>query len=109
MSRARKRRKNMWVNEINDLIRGASGGFLFGIPLLYTMEVWWIGSRASSQMVMLTLALLFVVVLLLNRTEGFRLRSSLPNSPPYDAFTDTVEAVLTKRTEAGHSVKRSFR
>ncbi|MEC4818856.1 MAG: TIGR02587 family membrane protein, partial [Scytonema sp. PMC 1069.18] len=89
----RTRGKSQWASEINDLIRGASGGFLFGIPLLYTMEVWWIGSRATPQMVMLTLVILFLVVLLLNRTEGFRLRRSYPNSPPYDAFTDTVEAM----------------
>ncbi|WP_445242313.1 DUF2391 family protein [Microcoleus sp. S13_C5] len=32
-----KRRKNQLLNELNDIIRGASGGFLFGIPLLYKL------------------------------------------------------------------------
>ena len=33
-----------WKQELQEIISGASGGFLFGIPLLYTMEVWFIGS-----------------------------------------------------------------
>ncbi|MBW4625464.1 MAG: TIGR02587 family membrane protein [Brasilonema octagenarum HA4186-MV1] len=91
MSIGRKRRKNVWKNEINDIIRGACGGFLFGIPLLYTMEVWWIGSLAKPSMIMLAIALMFLVVFLLNRTEGFR--RSKRNSPPYGSLTDTIEAM----------------
>ncbi|MBW4594989.1 MAG: TIGR02587 family membrane protein [Brasilonema angustatum HA4187-MV1] len=91
MSIGRKRRKNVWKNDINDIIRGACGGFLFGIPLLYTMEVWWIGSLAKPSMIMLAIALMFLVVFLLNRTEGFR--RSKRNSPPYGSLTDTIEAM----------------
>jgi len=32
-----------WGNELNDLVRALSGTFLFGAPLLFTMEMWWIG------------------------------------------------------------------
>ncbi|NJM72952.1 MAG: TIGR02587 family membrane protein [Scytonema sp. RU_4_4] len=92
MGVGRKCRKNVWAREINDIIRGACGGFLFGIPLLYTMEVWWIGSIAKPSMIMLAIALIFLVVFLLNRTEGFRTRSRR-NLPPYGAVTDTVEAI----------------
>jgi putative integral membrane protein (TIGR02587 family) len=91
MGVGRKRKKNVWINEINDIIRGACGGFLFGIPLLYTMEVWWIGSLAKPSMIMLAIALMFLVVFFLNRTEGFR--KSKRNSPPYGAVTDTIEAM----------------
>jgi hypothetical protein len=45
------RKKNVWASEI--IIRGACGGFLFGIPLLYTMEVWWVGSLAKPPVVKL--------------------------------------------------------
>ena len=55
MGVGRKRKKNVWINEINDIIRGVCGGFLFGIPLLYTMEVWWIGSLAKPSMIMLAI------------------------------------------------------
>ncbi|MBW4631505.1 MAG: TIGR02587 family membrane protein [Iphinoe sp. HA4291-MV1] len=91
MSVGRKRRKNLWANEINDIIRGACGGFLFGIPLLYTMEVWWIGSLAKPSIIMLAIALMFLVVFLLNQTEGFRKRRS--KCPPSEAAIDTVEAI----------------
>ncbi|GAB4465846.1 MAG: hypothetical protein OHK0037_21040 [Elainellaceae cyanobacterium] len=29
----------MWQIELDDLMRGIAGGFLFGAPFLYTMEV----------------------------------------------------------------------
>jgi len=82
-------RSNQWQKEIQDLIRGASGGFLFGIPLLYTMEVWWIGS--SVKMVRLLLAMIFTlaIVLLLNRTAGFR---KAVNTTLQDECMDTIEA-----------------
>lgn len=88
---AKSRKKKICVREINDIIRGSCGGFLFGIPLLYTMEVWWIGSRAKPPVVMLAIALMFVVVFLLNRTEGFKRPKR--NCPPYQSITDTVEAI----------------
>ena len=88
---ARKSQKNVWRNEINDIIRGACGGFLFGIPLLYTMEVWWIGSLVKPQLMMMAIAFMFIVVYLLNLTEGFRKRrySWLTTQ----AAMDTVEAI----------------
>lgn len=35
-------------NEVNDLLRGLAGGLIFGMPLLYTMEVWHHGMSFSS-------------------------------------------------------------
>ncbi|MEH1967195.1 TIGR02587 family membrane protein [Nostoc sp.] len=88
---ATKRQKNVWRSEINDIIRGACGGFLFGIPLLYTMEVWWIGSLAKPQLMMMAIAFMFIVVYLLNQTEGFRKRRYSWLAP--QAAMDTVEAI----------------
>lgn len=85
-----KRRSTAWATEINDLVRGACGGFLFGIPLLYTMEVWWIGSMAPPPRIMMAIVGTFMAVFWLNRTEGFRKTS---RSRPYEALTDTVEAM----------------
>lgn len=72
--RTRKKhlRSNSWSREFDDIVRGVSGGFLFGIPLLYTMEVWWIGSEISPPVMLSLLTTTFVIVFLLNRTEGFR-------------------------------------
>ena len=36
-----------WRKEFDDFIRALSGGFLFGVPLLYTMEMGWIGSYSA--------------------------------------------------------------
>ncbi|AFY34742.1 TIGR02587 family membrane protein [Calothrix sp. PCC 7507] len=86
-----KRKQNIWNSEINDIIRGACGGFLFGIPLLYTMEVWWVGSQAKPQLMMLAIALTFIVVFLLNQTEGFRKRRR--KSRIDQTIIDTIEAI----------------
>jgi putative integral membrane protein (TIGR02587 family) len=88
---ATRRKKNSWKSEINDIIRGTCGGFLFGIPLLYTMEVWWIGSLAKPRLMMMAIALMFAVVFLLNQTEGFRKRRYRWRT--YEAVIDTVEAI----------------
>ncbi|WP_298904140.1 TIGR02587 family membrane protein [uncultured Nostoc sp.] len=88
---ATKRQKNVWMSAVNDIIRGACGGFLFGIPLLYTMEVWWIGSLAKPQLMMMAIALMFIVVYLLNQTEGFRKRRY--SWLDHQAVMDTVEAI----------------
>lgn len=71
-------------------MRGASGGFLFGIPLLYTMEVWWIGSFTPPERMLVALATTFLVVLLLNRTAGFR---STQDVHLIDAAIDSIEAL----------------
>jgi putative integral membrane protein (TIGR02587 family) len=79
-----------WADELNEVVRGASGGMLFGIPLLYTMEVWWIGSFTSPPRMLAVLAASFVVVLLLNRTGGFRSTKDIRLA---DALRDSVEAL----------------
>lgn len=90
MNKAKKHRKNQWKNELNDIIRGASGGFLFGIPLLYTMEVWWIGSHTEPAQMLGAIATTFAVVFLLIRTEGFRKTKDIGWR---DAVKDSVEAI----------------
>lgn len=85
-----KRFKQQWRTEFEDVIRGASGGFLFGIPLLYTMEVWWIGSFISPLRMVLALVFTFLIVFFLNQTAGFRRQSSVSVE---DAIVDTVEAM----------------
>ncbi|MGB6296839.1 MAG: TIGR02587 family membrane protein [Rivularia sp. (in: cyanobacteria)] len=87
----KKHQKNIWRSELNDIVRGGCGGFLFGIPLLYTMEVWWIGSSATPAMMLIALVLTFIVVYLLMRTEGFRKPKRF--NRPYQEITETVEAM----------------
>ncbi|MBD2018772.1 TIGR02587 family membrane protein [Leptolyngbya sp. FACHB-36] len=85
-----KKRSTMWSTELDDLVRGASGGFLFGIPLLYTMEVWWIGSSIAPVRLLMALLLTFAIVFLLNRTCGFRKTDTIN---AVNAAIDTIEAM----------------
>lgn len=61
-----------WGDELTALARAATGGFLFGVPLLYTMEVWWVGQRTSPLRTLLVVAVAFAVLVVLHRTAGFR-------------------------------------
>lgn len=81
---------NIWREELNNILRGALGGFLFGIPLLYTVEVWWIGSSTQPPEMLSALAITFVVVFLLNQSKGFR---SNINIQPIDAGMESIEAL----------------
>lgn len=76
--------------EIDDLVRGVAGGMLFGIPLLYTMEVWEIGATSGRLSILAVLATTFLPVLALTRTAGFRGTRDVRLS---DAARDAVEAV----------------
>lgn len=88
---AKKQHTSSWKRELNDILRGTCGGFLFGIPLIYTMEVWWIGSLAKPRLIMIAIAIMFMIVFVLNYTEGFRKRRN--NWRVDEAAIDTVEAM----------------
>lgn len=79
-----------WRREATDLVRAVSGGMLFGIPLLYTMEVWWIGSETQTARMVGVLAFMFVPVFLLTRTAGFRTTKDIRWR---DALIDSIETV----------------
>ncbi|HIK16356.1 MAG TPA: TIGR02587 family membrane protein [Leptolyngbyaceae cyanobacterium M33_DOE_097] len=97
---AANRLKNLsaWRDELDDLIRGASGGFLFGIPLLYTMEVWWIGSSVQPPRILMAMLLTFAIIFLLNRTEGFR---KVSDTNALNAAMDSIEAIAIGITCTG--------
>jgi putative integral membrane protein (TIGR02587 family) len=79
-----------WKDEFHDIIRGACGGFLFGIPLLYTMEVWWIGSTATPAAMLLAIITGFIIAFLLNRTAGFRKFKDIRTT---DAVMDSIKSL----------------
>jgi putative integral membrane protein (TIGR02587 family) len=82
--------QNPWTAEATELVRAVSGGLLFGVPLLYTMEVWWVGTYTEPTRVLGVLLLTFVPVFVLNRTSGFRPGKDLRVS---DAVMDSIETV----------------
>jgi putative integral membrane protein (TIGR02587 family) len=67
-----------WRNELDDLMRGVAGAFLFGVPFLYTMEVWWKGNFTSPRRMLLALLIAYFSLLVLNRGAGFRKEESGP-------------------------------
>lgn len=79
-----------WRAELQEILRGAAGGFLFGIPLLYTVEVWSIGSSVSPLLLLGVLGVTFAVVLLLTQIEGFRRTLELH---PLEAVMESIEAL----------------
>ena len=77
-------------SEFDDLVRGMCGGFLFGVPVLYTIEVWWIGSSVSPPWLIGVLLTTLLGTYLLSSTAGFRKSQAATKR---EAFADAVEAI----------------
>lgn len=72
MAEMRPNLRGSWQSELTEVLRGASGGFLFGVPLLYTLELWTLGANADPSWLLGTLGITFGLVYLITVTEGFR-------------------------------------
>ncbi|MDQ4100001.1 MAG: TIGR02587 family membrane protein, partial [Chloroflexota bacterium] len=85
---------SIWEEELEDLLRGLSGGLLIGVPLIYTMETWWIGKTATVFHTLAFLAIAYLVNLLFIIFAGFR-RQEIGSSRPFaDAAEATALALL---------------
>lgn len=58
-------------HELTDLAKGSAGAFLFGLPLLYTMEVWFQGKSHSNYFFMTFLFLMIGANMLFAYIAGF--------------------------------------
>ncbi len=88
-------RANAWRREVDDLLRGLSGGLLFGIPLLYTMETWWIGETISPLRALILLAIAYALNLAFVTWAGFRRQEAGSKRPFGDALEATAIALVT--------------
>lgn len=77
-----------WYGELRGLVRAFSGAFLFGIPLLYTMEMWWLGDLATPSHLALTLGIALVANFGLVTAAGFKEEKSL-----FSRIEQTMDAV----------------
>ena len=77
-------------DELYEIVRAVSAGMLFGIPLLYTMEVWWVGTTTGPYKMLAVLGVTFVALVVLNHTAGFRESKDVRIA---DALRDSVEAL----------------
>ena len=82
--------EHTWTDELKDQVRALSGAALFGVPLLYTMEVWWVGAHTSAAQMALILAGTFATVAALTHVAGFRAQKDVLLR---DTVMDSVEAV----------------
>ncbi len=82
--------RSEFTSEIDDFAHGAAGGFLFGIPLLYTMELWFGGPKISMLHALVLLGLTIGISLVFVATIGFR-----ENEPPgWPAIlAETIDAI----------------
>lgn len=97
-----------WEKEFDDLARAASGAFLFGMPLLFTMEMWWIGTFTELWKLLLFLALALGVNIMLAHFAGFRRENSLLanvsqafEAVAIGALASTVVLIVLNRIELG--------
>ena len=66
--------------ELRHLMHELGGAFLFGMPFLYTMEIWWRGNTAGPPRMLAALALTFIALVVLERAATARSGRSVPGS-----------------------------
>lgn len=64
--------QSSWKRELGAFGRAFSGAFLFGVPLLFTMEMWWIGTYADLWKLVVFLLLALSANLGLTYFAGFK-------------------------------------
>ncbi len=85
------RGQGSWKDELHDFLRAFSGAFIFATPLLYTMEMWWIGTYADLWKLLVFLGAAFMVGLGLAHSggTGFKRRKDL-----FGALEQAVDVVV---------------
>lgn len=69
-----------WAEEVSAFTRAFAGAAVFGIPLVFTMEMWWIGKSLSLNYLLVAVGIGFVTNFGLARVSGFRDEHSLIKS-----------------------------
>lgn len=83
----RKTGKQRTVKQsLQEYLRGITGGLLFSLPLLYTMEVWWAGFTTHPLRLLIYVLATFTLLLGYNRYCGLRCDAS-----PVEVAIDSVE------------------
>ena len=83
------RQPGHWRRELSAFARAFSGAYLFGIPLLYTMEMWWLGEWMSTARMLAILGVMLLANLGLVYAGGFR----HADGPQFGHLDDAVDAV----------------
>ncbi len=86
---ARPRPGHEWSDEIDDAVRGLASGFLIGIPVVFTVDSWWLGDQAGPLDALAMLAVAYVLTLAAVSWIGFH--RELRRGWQY--FADALEAL----------------
>jgi len=81
-------KQGQWAKEFDDLAEAFSGAFLFGTPLLFTMEMWWIGTYSELWRLLIFLGLALMVNTVLSYMAGFKQEKTF-----FAAIMQAIEAV----------------
>ena len=66
-----------WAEERDAFIRAFAGAFIFGVPLLFTMEMWWIGEHGDAWKLVAFLVVALLANFGLAFAAGFRRETTL--------------------------------
>jgi putative integral membrane protein (TIGR02587 family) len=66
-----------WADERDAFIRAFAGAYIFGIPLLFTMEMWWIGQYIGPWKLVAFICIALVANFGLSYVAGFKSGASL--------------------------------
>lgn len=66
-----------WSNELTDFGRALTSGFILGIPLLYTMEAWWLGLYLQLWHLVAFFILISILNLILAFAFGFKVKTTM--------------------------------
>jgi putative integral membrane protein (TIGR02587 family) len=78
--------------ELRHLMHELAGAFLFGMPFLYTMEIWWRGNTAGPPRMLCALVLTFIALIVLERAATARSNKNVPWSR---TLIEATEALAT--------------
>jgi len=82
-----RNRDSSWPESARDYLRAVGGGLLVGLPLLFTMEVWWHAFLLPPLKIVLLVVIAFIVVVGYTAITGFRRDRTWPQ-----VLVDAVEA-----------------
>lgn len=78
-----------WGEELDDAVRGLASGFLIGIPVVFTVDSWWLGEQIGPRGALFLLGLAYLLTLAAVYWIGFH----RGRRHRWDYFGDALEAL----------------
>lgn len=88
-SRPGASRRSIWADPLDDAVRGMASAFLVGIPLVFTVDSWWLGEQTGPVDALILLAVAYALTVVAVYWIGFRkgVRRG------WEHFADALEAL----------------